>query len=156
MAKVISEFGTIVGGSGSDIQISTMPDYTTVSVGTIVQYIGTTDANYTNGYFYKRGESGWEAVSVQAGDTGKADKAIPITANNLAALDATGNLVDSEKAASDFAQVSSNQLTAKTLANATSVATLADKQVRNIYAGTADMTAGTSALPTGDIYICYE
>ena len=30
------------------------------------------------------------------------------------------------------------------------------KQARNIYAGTSDMTAGTSTLATGDIYIVYE
>lgn len=28
--------------------------------------------------------------------------------------------------------------------------------VRNIYAGTADMTAGTTALKTGCIYLVYE
>ena len=64
MGKVISEFGNIVGG-GSSIQLGTMPTYTDVSLGTIVQYIGTTNANYTNGYFYKRGASGWETISVQ-------------------------------------------------------------------------------------------
>lgn len=42
------------------------------------------------------------------------------------------------------------------VANATAVATLGTKQVRNIYAGTAELTAGSSALPTGDIYIQYE
>ena len=42
------------------------------------------------------------------------------------------------------------------LANATSVANLADKQVRNIYAGTTDLTPGVDALPSGDIYIVYE
>ena len=29
-------------------------------------------------------------------------------------------------------------------------------RVRNIYAGTADMTAGTSLLSNGDIYLVYE
>lgn len=33
---------------------------------------------------------------------------------------------------------------------------LTTAQARNIYAGTADLTAGTSALATGAIYICYE
>lgn len=41
-------------------------------------------------------------------------------------------------------------------ANASAVQTLTTKQVRNIYAGTADMTAGTTELSTGDIYIVYE
>lgn len=43
-----------------------------------------------------------------------------------------------------------------TLANATSVATITTAQVRNIYAGTLDMTANSSVLPSGDIYLCYE
>lgn len=44
----------------------------------------------------------------------------------------------------------------KVVANANAVGTLGDKQVRNIYAGTSDMTPGTTALPTGDIYVMYE
>lgn len=88
--------------------------------------------------------------------SGKADKVTGATNGHLASLDSNGNLADSGKAASDFAQVSSNALTAKTLANATSVATLSDKQVRNITASTTDLTAGTSALTTGDIYLVYE
>ena len=29
-------------------------------------------------------------------------------------------------------------------------------RIRNIYAGTTDLTAGSSALSNGDIYLCYE
>lgn len=53
-------------------------------------------------------------------------------------------------------KITAGTLSGKVLANATAVATLEDKQLRNIYAGTTDMTAGESALPTGDIYIYYE
>lgn len=42
------------------------------------------------------------------------------------------------------------------VANASAVTDLTTKQVRNIYAGTADMTAGITELATGDIYIVYE
>ena len=38
---------------GAVPQYSVMPSVLDVSVGTIVQYIGATDATYTNGYFYK-------------------------------------------------------------------------------------------------------
>lgn len=53
-----------------------------------------------------------------------------------------------------------NKVTAGTLggqikANASSVASLGTAQVRNIYAGTADLPAGTT-LATGDIYLQYE
>lgn len=44
----------------------------------------------------------------------------------------------------------------KVVANATAVAALGDKQVRNIYIGDTDMTAGESNLPAGDIYIYCE
>lgn len=43
-----------------------------------------------------------------------------------------------------------------TTANSISVATLSSTQIRNIYAGTVDMTDGSSALASGDIYLCYE
>jgi len=41
-------------------------------------------------------------------------------------------------------------------ANAVAVQTLGMAQVRNIYAGTSDLTAGSSSLATGDIYFVYE
>ena len=41
-------------------------------------------------------------------------------------------------------------------ANSTSVSALETAQVRNIYAGTTDLTAGSSTLATGDIYLVYE
>ena len=47
-------------------------------------------------------------------------------------------------------------LGAKVMANATAVATVGNPQVRNIYAGTTDMTAGTTALASGAIYVVYE
>lgn len=43
--------------------------------------------------------------------------------------------------------------TAVVLANNPALATAA---VRNIYAGTSDMTAGSSSLSTGAIYFCYD
>ena len=52
--------------------------------------------------------------------------------------------------------ITAGTLGGQVVANATSVATLGTKQVRNIYAGTSEMTSGTSSLPAGDIYIQYE
>lgn len=56
------------------IQVSSMPTVTSADDGRIVQYIGATDTDYTNGYFYKCVESSatpgtyiWEAVQVQEG-----------------------------------------------------------------------------------------
>ena len=88
--------------------------------------------------------------------TDKADKVVSATNGHLAGLDANGNLTDSGLAGTAVVQQASNILTAKAVANATAVATLADSQVRNIYAGTTDMTAGTTPLASGDIYVMYE
>ena len=52
--------------------------------------------------------------------------------------------------------ITAGTLAGEVKANATAVATLATAQVRNIYAGTTDLTAGTSVLATGDIYFVYE
>lgn len=56
-------------------------------------------------------------------------------------------------AASD---VNAGTLAGQVVANSTAVATLGTAQVRNIYAGTSDMTAGVTALATGDLYFVYE
>ena len=53
-------------------------------------------------------------------------------------------------------QVTEGTLGGKVCANATSAADVTQAQVRNIYAGTTDMTAGSSALATGTIYFVYE
>jgi len=47
-------------------------------------------------------------------------------------------------------------LAGKVLANAASAADVTASQLRNIYAGTSDMTAGSSSLATGCLYLVYE
>ena len=42
------------------------------------------------------------------------------------------------------------------IANATSVATIGTAQVRNIWAGTADISGVADSLNEGDIYLQYE
>lgn len=55
------------------MQFSTMPNASADTVGKIVQYIGTTNANYTNGYFYIGTTDGtnysWSNINVQAGSS---------------------------------------------------------------------------------------
>lgn len=55
-------------------QVSTLPTASADELGKIYQFVGTTDANYTNGYFYKCVSDGatpavysWTAIEVQAG-----------------------------------------------------------------------------------------
>lgn len=74
----------------SPIQYSTMPTASESLLGKIVQYIGTTDATYTNGYFYKcvenSGVYSWENIGVQEvqnGDERLLTLYLPINYNNI-------------------------------------------------------------------------
>lgn len=113
-------------------------------------------SNPQNGQVLSYRDGEWVNDNNSIDVSGKADKVQEATDGNFAGLDSAGNLTDSGKAPSDFAQVNGFVFKTKILANANSVQTLSDKQVRNIYAGTEDLTAGSSALATGDIYIVYE
>ena len=75
------------------IQTSIMETASSDNLGKIIQYIGTTDGNYTNGYFYKCVSDGqdpatysWEEVEVQANSGGSSYTAgtnIEITSENV-------------------------------------------------------------------------
>ena len=67
----------VIAGKGLQTQLSTMPTASASNLDKIVQYTGTTDSTYTNGYFYKCVSDGastptysWEEVEVQAGGGG--------------------------------------------------------------------------------------
>lgn len=53
-------------------------------------------------------------------------------------------------------KISAGTLAGKVQANATAAATLANAQVRDIIISTTDLTAGTSTLATGTVYLVYE
>ncbi len=62
---------------GQTIQVDVLPTASADELGKIYQFIGTTDTNYTNGFFYKCVSDGatpamysWEAVEVQASSGG--------------------------------------------------------------------------------------
>ena len=106
-----------------------------------------------------KGASGKVAQAVAGTDYEAAGTAASAVATHNTAGDAHSTLF-AGKANTSHTQAAST-ITAGTLAgevkaNATAVATLANAQVRNIYAGTTDLTAGTSVLATGDIYFVYE
>lgn len=67
---------------------------------------------------------------------------------------------DTSRAAASHTQAASTitagKLGGKVQANATAAGTLKDAQVRDIYAGTSDMTVGVTSLTTGAIYCFYE
>ena len=52
--------------------------------------------------------------------------------------------------------ITAGTLAGKVQANASAAATVTTAQVRDIYAGTEDMTAGTTALASGTLYFVYE
>ena len=52
--------------------------------------------------------------------------------------------------------ITEGTLAGKVRANAASAADVGVSQVRNIYAGTADLLPGVSALETGALYFVYE
>ena len=85
------------------------------------------------------------------------------TANTLIANKADTSYVNTElaKKADTSHTQSANTITAGTFAgqtnaNATAVANVGTAQVRNITASTTDLTAGTSTLATGEIYLVFE
>ena len=72
-----NELSVITDWADSAIQVSTMPVASATTEGDVVQFIGTTDANYTHGYFYECVSDGqqpatysWTAVQVQASSGG--------------------------------------------------------------------------------------
>ncbi|MBR2408912.1 MAG: collagen-like protein [Lachnospiraceae bacterium] len=73
---------------------------------------------------------------------------IPSKAADVGAAESTHDHVASN--------IKTGTLAGKVVANATAVATLGDKQVRNVYVGDTALESGVSALPTGDIYIKYK
>lgn len=56
----------------------------------------------------------------------------------------------------DASTITGGTFSGKVKGNAVAMETVDAAQLRDIYAGTADLTAGTSALPTGTLYFVYE
>lgn len=90
---------------------------------------------------------------------GTVDSALDSTSTNPVQNKVVKAALDG-KAASSHNQAAST-ITAGTLAgqvlgNASATATLGTAQLRNIKASTTDLTAGTSSLTTGQVYLVYE
>ena len=126
-----TKIGTItINGTGTDLYCQTNTDTnTTYSAGTGLSLSGTA-------FSVKYGTAAGTAC--QGNDSRLSDARTP-TAHNQAASTVT---------AGTFA--------GQVLANASAVTALGTAQVRNIYAGTSDMTAGSSSLTTGTLYFVYE
>ena len=76
------------------VQYDTMPTAAASNVGLIVQFVGTTNANYTNGLFYKcinnSGTYSWELCDVQEAPGLNSDSIDDIIAGNGANVDTIG------------------------------------------------------------------
>lgn len=67
--ELIGSTAIDISGKQDIMQFSTMPTADSTTVGKIIQYTGTTNANYTNGYFYvginDNGSYSWSNINVQ-------------------------------------------------------------------------------------------
>lgn len=81
VTSVNGQTGAVILTIPDAVQYSTMPTASADNLGDIVQFTGTTDANYTNGYFYKCVSDGqdpatysWQQVDVQPAPDGLPDQ----------------------------------------------------------------------------------
>ena len=120
-------------------------------------------ATYTAGNFVSYDNDG-NVISTAYSNGSFLNKPSEITANNFLTLNESGETVITEYNSDSFAAAVHSQaadyitpgtFAGKVVANESAVSVLANAQVRNIYAGTTDMTDGESVLATGDIYIVY-
>ena len=89
-------------------------------------------------------------------DAAAAQAAADDAADAAAAAQTTANGKANASHTHAASQVTAGTLAGQVLANASAQAALGTAQVRNIYAGTGAMTAGSTALTTGHIYLQYE
>lgn len=102
--RVLGTDGFVAGWVKPEIvQVSALPTASEDEVGNIYQFVGTTDANYTNGYFYKCVSDGqdpatysWTQTDVQPAPSGGGSTALSLTlvvanwSNNSITVTATG------------------------------------------------------------------
>lgn len=76
-----NELSVLTDAELEQIQVSALPTASADELGNIYQYVGATDANYTNGYFYKCVSDGqspatysWAQVNVQPAPSGLPDQ----------------------------------------------------------------------------------
>lgn len=92
-------------------------------------------------------------VPIESGGTGATNAAdartnLGITAENIGASPSSHT--------QSASTITSGVFQSQVKANTDAEKTLTTAQLRNIYAGTDDMIAGTTALATGEVYLVYE
>ena len=93
-------------------------------------------------------------INISAGSKIKLDDVLSATSENGLQNKVVAAELD-KRAKSDLSNASGT-LGGQVVANATAVATLGTAQVRNTKISATDLTAGSSALATGDSYHVYE
>ncbi len=106
----IADWEEVTGGGGESIQVSEMPEASQSNEGKIVEYIGETDQDYTNGYFYECVGDGqdpetfsWVRKDVQPGG-GDSSLTTDVTANLAVGAIASGTTLPEGTTFTEFAQ----------------------------------------------------
>ena len=129
-----------------DTQVATKVDATYVNNAVSSKV----DATYVTNAISGKADTSYVNSQISAVNTTLNSKADTSTVNT--ALAGKADTSHTQGAATITAGTFAGQVNA----NTTATATLGTAQVRNISAGTTDLTAGTSTLATGDIYFVYE
>ena len=98
-------------------------------------------------------EAAAEAKGIAETASGSAETALLAAETAQQTADAAKAITDTKGQAGGLAELGENK---ELFADATATADLTIAQVRNIYAGTEELTAGTSPLETGSLYLQYE
>lgn len=112
--KLVFEWNTTAGITKTEIELDKIADIYTAAAGAGEVQVAISNENVVSATLVKVPESkleektqtalGLARTALQLQDiNGKADKKVPTAAGNFAALDATGNLIDSGKKVADFA-----------------------------------------------------
>lgn len=75
---------------------------------------------------------------------------------SLSATYISGSISSSNISSIPASKVTAGTFAGMVEANSSSESNTTTTQLRNVYFGTTDMTAGSSVLPTGEIYLVYE
>jgi hypothetical protein len=135
-------------GDGTNLKITDTANSANFMIGTTDTYSG----NTLNITISSTGGSGTKSdwtITVVTEDSGKADKAVPSSANNVALLDASGNLLDSTRGLPGQSNLAISGLRAGVLSLDNTV--LTDVQNSTLHTGNGTSQSPDTGIPNEDI-----